>query len=130
MTIRKTSETEAPEVVVFHFALHAALAGLVWGLVHGDFSRGHLTRDNLVLLGGTALFGTLGQLWMTRAYGLAPASSVAMVAYAGIPLSLGVDIIFWDAHAPAGALAGAALLVAAGFLLTRRPAPAAQPGQP
>ncbi|MCY1056977.1 DMT family transporter [Nannocystis sp. SCPEA4] len=130
VTIRKTSETEAPEVVVFHFALHAALAGLVWGLAHGDFSLGHLTSDNLALLGSTALFGTLGQLWMTRAYGLAPASSVAMVAYAGIPLSLGVDIVFWDAHAPASALAGAALLVAAGSLLTRRPAPAAQPGQP
>jgi drug/metabolite transporter (DMT)-like permease len=130
VTIRKTSETEAPELVVFHFALLAALAGLAWGLAHDDFRLEHLSRNNLALLAGTALFGTLGQLWMTRAYGLAPASRVAMVAYASIPLSLGFDIVVWDAPAPITGLAGAALLVAAGYLIARKPADAAQPGQP
>ncbi|MFZ6185797.1 DMT family transporter [Nannocystis pusilla] len=130
VTIRKTSETEAPELVVFHFASLAAIAGLVWGLAHGDFQPGHLTRKNLALIGSTAMFGTCGQLWMTRAYGLAPASSIAMVAYAAIPLGLGVDILFWNAHAPASALVGAALLVVAGYLLTRKPTGASQPGRP
>lgn len=130
VTIRKTSETEVPELVVFHFAFLAALAGLAWGLAHDDFRLEHLSRNNLALLAGTALFGTLGQLWMTRAYGLAPASRVAMVAYASIPLSLGFDIVVWDAPAPITGLAGAALLVAAGYLIARKPADEAQPGQP
>lgn len=127
VTIRKTSATEAPELVVFHFALLAAVVGLSWGVAQGDFQTGHLSRQNLALVGGTALFGTLGQLWMTRAYGLAPASSVAMVAYAAIPLGLGVDLIFWDARAPASALVGAVLLVIAGYLLTRKPTDAGPP---
>ncbi|PCC71060.1 EamA-like transporter family protein [Nannocystis exedens] len=130
VTIRKTSETEAPELVVFHFASLAAVAGLVWALAHDEFQLGHLTRENLALIGGTAMFGTLGQLWMTRAYGLAPASSVAMVAYAAIPLGLVVDLVFWGARAPASALVGAVLLVVAGYLLTRKPSSAIQPGQP
>lgn len=129
VTIRKTSETEAPELVVFHFALLAALVGLAWGAAHGEFQLVRLlTRTNLALVVGTAAFGTLGQLWMTRAYGLAPASRVAIVAYAAIPLSLGVDILLWDALAPASSLAGAALLITAGYLIAREPA--AQPGQP
>lgn len=129
VTIRKTSATEAPEVVVFHFALHASIVGLAWGLLHGDFQLLHLSPTNLGLIAGTTLFGTLGQLWMTRAYGLAPASQVAMVAYAAIPLSLAADLALWGAHAAVESLAGAVLLVAAGYLITRRPAPA-QPGQP
>lgn len=129
VTIRKTSETEAPELVVFHFALFAAGGGLAWGLAHGDFQLVRLlTREHLALVAGTSTLGTLGQVWMTRAYGLAPASRVAMVGYAAIPLSLGVDILLWDALAPASSLAGAALLIAAGYLIARKPA--AQPGQP
>lgn len=125
VTIRKTAGTEAPEVVVFHFALSAALVGLGWGLAVGDFQVGHLSAKNLALMAATALFGTFGQLWMTRAYGQAPASMIAMVAYAAIPLSLGVDILLWDADTGLSALAGAGLMVVAGWILARP-----QPGQP
>lgn len=132
VTIRKTSATEAPEVVVFHFAFLSAVLGLTWGIAAGDFQLARLTHATLALVAGTALLGTLGQLWMTRAYGLAPASRIAMVAYAGIPLGLGVDVTLWGAHTAARALAGAALLVVAGYLIVRKPAdrPPAQPGQP
>lgn len=129
VTIRKTSATEAPEVVVFHFALLAAVLGLGWALVTGDFALAHLTAPHLALIAGTAALGTLGQLWMTRAYGLAPASRVAMVAYAAIPLGLAFDILVWGAHAAPTGLAGAGLLVVAGWLIARKPARPA-PGQP
>jgi drug/metabolite transporter (DMT)-like permease len=130
VTIRKTSATEAPEVVVFHFALHAAIVALAWGLAAGEFQLAHLSAKSLALIAGTALFGTLGQLWMTRAYGLAAAARIAMVTYAAIPLSLAADILLWGAHAAAGSLAGAGLLVVAGWLLTRKPSEPTQPGQP
>lgn len=130
VTIRKTSATEAPEVVVFHFALHAALFGLLWGWLAGDFQLGgdRFALTTVLALAGTALFGTAGQLLMTRAYGQAPAALIAMVAYAGIPLSLGVDALGWGAPVGVANLAGAALMVAAGYLVARRPKP--QPGQP
>lgn len=130
VTIRKTVATEAPELVVFHFALAAALVGLGWGVVVGDFQLGHLSAMNLVLVATTALFGTLGQLWMTRAYGQAPASEIAMVAYAAIPMSLGVDILLWDAHAGISALGGAGLMVVAGWMIARKPREQISPPQP
>lgn len=135
VTIRKTATTEAPEVVVFHFALSASVVGLGWGLAVGDFQLGHLSGVHVALLLGTALCGTLGQLWMTRAYGHAPAATIAMVAYAAIPLSLVVDVILWDARIGLSALAGSALMIVAGWLLARTArTPKAksdpQPGQP
>lgn len=128
VTIRKTSETEAAEVVVLHFALHASLFGLLWGISSGDFQLRRFTLETLLMAGSTATFGTLGQLWMTRAYGLAPASRVALVGYAAIPLSLGVDVTVWGTHVELVSLLGAGVLAFAGYLLARKPA--AQPGQP
>src|SRR5690606_5952376 len=131
VTIRKTSATEAPEVVVFHFALHASIVGLVWAISHGELQLAHLSAAKLGLIAGMAALGTLGQLWMTRAYGLAPASRIAMVAYGAIPVGLGADLELWGAHTAAESLAGAALLAGAGYLITRKPAAVpAQPGQP
>lgn len=129
VTIRKTSATEAPEVVVFHFALHASLLGLLWGISSGDFRLANLASlEHLALVAGTAFFGTLGQLLMTRAYGQAPASTIAIVAYAAIPLSLLLDLALWSAPFGLVSVAGAALMIAAGYVLTRTPT--AQVGHP
>lgn len=129
VTIRKTSATEAPEVVVFHFALHASLLGLLWGISSGELRLANVASPgHLALVAGTAFFGTLGQLLMTRAYGQAPASVIAIVAYAAIPLSLLLDLLLWSAPFGLVSVAGAALMIAAGFVLTRTPA--AQVGQP
>ncbi|MBK7824480.1 DMT family transporter [Nannocystis sp.] len=134
MTIRRTAAHESPELVVFYFALHASLFGLVWSAASGGL--GHLfdlvSSATLAALVGLALFGVLGQIAMTRAYGHAPATLVAIVAYVGIPFSLLADILLWDAHAGVSALVGALLMVAAGLLLSRWPRPlvAVQPGQP
>ena len=151
MTIRKTAATEAPEVVVFHFAVHASVFGLLWSTVSGRLPQlfDLVSLATLLPLAGLALLGVLGQIAMTRAYGHAPATLVAIVAYIGIPMSLVADLLLWGA--PAGVLEamGAAMMVGAGFLLTRSPRPrqpvvpvmpgvpgvspmpaASQPGQP
>lgn len=128
MAIRRSMATESPEVVVFHFAVHATLFGLLWGISQGDFFTrvaAHVGDETLLALLGLALLGVLGQLAMTRAYGHAPASQVAIVAYAGIPLSLFGDILLWGAHPGLSSAFGAALMIVAGYLLTRR-----QPGEP
>lgn len=128
MAIRRSMATESPEVVVFHFAVHATLFGLLWGISQGDFPArvvAHVTGETLLPLLGLALLGVLGQLAMTRAYGHAPASLVAIVAYAGIPMSLVGDLLLWGAHPGLSSAFGAIFMVAAGYLLTRR-----QPGEP
>ncbi len=146
MMIRRTAASEHPEVVVFHFALHSTLFGLLWSVGAGELGRlfALVSATTLVPLAGIAVLGVLGQLAMTRAYGHAPATLVSIVAYVGIPMSLVADLLFWDAHAGWSAALGSLLMVAAGLLLGRTPrAPKApqvplgdlplaqpQPGQP
>jgi drug/metabolite transporter (DMT)-like permease len=123
VTIRKTSATEAPEVVVFHFALLASVLGLLWAISSGELQLAHLASTwHLALVAGTAFFGTLGQLLMTRAYGQAPASMIAMVAYAAIPLSLSLDLLLWSVPVGLISLVCAVLMIAAGYVLSRTPA--------
>jgi drug/metabolite transporter (DMT)-like permease len=141
MTIRRTAAFEPPELVVFYFALHATLFGLLWSVATGGLGDlfTHVSAATLPALVGLAALGVLGQIAMTRAYGHAPATLVAIVAYVGIPLSLLADMLLWGAHAGVGALFGALLMVVAGLLLARWPrplvvpptvVPPAQPGQP
>jgi drug/metabolite transporter (DMT)-like permease len=122
MAIRRSMATESPEVVVFHFAVHATLFGMLWGISDGDFLARvvvHVSGETLLPLLALALFGVLGQLAMTRAYGHAPASQVAIVAYAGIPMSLLGDLVLWGAQPALSSAFGAILMAAAGYLLTR-----------
>jgi drug/metabolite transporter (DMT)-like permease len=123
MTIRRTAAFERPELVVFHFALHATLFALLWSAATGGLTDlfVHVSAATLPALAGLAALGVLGQIAMTRAYGHAPATLVAIVAYVGIPLSLLADMLLWGAHAGLAALFGALLMVAAGLLLARWP---------
>lgn len=131
MMIRRTAASEHPEVVVFHFALHASLFGLLWSLGAGELGRlfALVSPATLLPLLGVAVLGVLGQLAMTRAYGHAPATLVSIVAYVGIPMSLVADLLLWDAHAGSSAALGSLLMVAAGLLLARSPR-APKPAQP
>jgi len=129
MVIRRSMATESAEVVVFHFAVHATVFGMLWGISQGDFFARiaeHVSGDTLITLLALSLFGVLGQLAMTRAYAHAPASLVAIVAYAGIPMSIAGDVLLWGAHPALASGFGVLSMIAAGFLLTRR----SQPGHP
>ena len=135
MMIRRTAASEHPEVVVFHFAVHATLFGLLWSIGAGELGRlfALVSPATLLPLASLAAFGVLGPLAMTRAYGHAPATLVAIVAYVGIPMSLVADLLFWNASAGLSSALGALLMVVAGLLLTRSPRaplPSPQPGQP
>lgn len=129
MVIRRSMATESAEVVVFHFAVHATVFGMLWGISQGDFFARiaeHVSGDTLITLLALSLFGVLGQLAMTRAYAHAPASLVAIVAYAGIPMSIAGDVLLWGAHPALASGFGVLFMIAAGVLLTRR----SQPGHP
>jgi drug/metabolite transporter (DMT)-like permease len=133
MMIRRTAASEHPEVVVFHFALHATLFGLLWSIGAGELGRlfALVSPTTLLPLAGLAVLGVLGQLAMTRAYGHAPATLVSIVAYVGIPMSLVADLLLWNASAGLSAAVGALLMVVAGLLLTRSPrAPKTAPAIP
>jgi drug/metabolite transporter (DMT)-like permease len=64
-------------------------------------------------------FGTLGQVLMTRAYLHGEAAVVSMVGYAGVAMSMALDLALWQVAPAANALLGACLMLAAGVLLYR-----------
>jgi len=120
MWVRKTTATEPAERVVFHFAAFVSVLALVFGASRGHFRGlpGHASAGSFVLqVVGMAGFGTLGQVLMTNAYSAGEASLVSLVSYSSILLSLAADVLFFGLVPPPGALAGAALMVVAGFVL-------------
>jgi S-adenosylmethionine uptake transporter len=118
----RDAPADAPETVVFHFTLHVTLVCLVLGFLLGDFSALPTGLDlggTALRIAGMALCGLIGQLMMSRAYARAEAPAVAIVAYAGIPISALVDLLVWGQSIGTMVLVGASVMVAAGLLLVR-----------
>jgi drug/metabolite transporter (DMT)-like permease len=120
--VRKATANDPAERVVFHFAAVVSVLALLFGLASGHFralppgfSAASFVRS-VVLMAG---FGTLGQVLMTRAYSQGEASTVSLVAYAGIVLSMLSDLALWHVLPAPSAVLGAGLMVAAGFVLVR-----------
>ena len=124
-------EPDAPELLVWWFAVAVALgAGLATLASPGGFTWpvGLTLPGAALAIGGVALTGTLGQLAMGRAYALAPAPVVALVAYAGVPVSAALDIAWWGRAATWSDAVGTGLMLGALALLRRGGRGAAPPG--
>jgi len=70
----------------------------------------------LVLLGAC---GTIGQLFLTKAYVLAPASRVAPFTYSSILFAAIVGWIFWGETVTLITLTGALMIISAGIIILR-----------
>ena len=122
MSIRHATRFDAPETVVFHFALLVSAASFAVGWTDGGFRALPVGQPAFEVVGKVAavgFLGTLAQLLMTYAYGHAQAAVVAIVGYAGIPLCYAIDFLVWGAGASASSLFGSALIVGAGVMLGR-----------
>lgn len=121
--VRKATETDPAERVVFYFSAWVSIVSLLLGLGSGSFvglwqSVGPARLGLLAL--GMAGFGTLGQVLMTRAYERGEATTVSMVGYSGVLLNMLLDAALFDVAPGPSALWGAALMVAAALLILRR----------
>lgn len=120
--VRKATESDPAERVVFHFAAWVSVGSLLIGLSRGAFRAlpGGLPAGELALIVlGLAGFGTLGQVLMTRAYVYGEAASVSMVGYAGVALSMLLDYFLWQVAPGEQVVWGALLMVSAAFVLVR-----------
>jgi drug/metabolite transporter (DMT)-like permease len=118
--VKKATDTDPPERVVFYFAAWVSLAALAYGLPRGDFTLlfSALPAPRLALeIACMAGLGTLGQLFMTRAHVHGAASVVAMVGYGSVPLSMALDAVLWRAAPAPTAYVAAALMLCSGALL-------------
>jgi drug/metabolite transporter (DMT)-like permease len=121
--VRKATETDPAERVVFHFAAWVSLVSLGLGLASGSFVGllDEVAGAQLALWAlGMAGFGTLGQVLMTRAYVHGEATTVSMVGYSGVLLSMLLDSVVFDVAPAQSALLGAALMISAAVIILRR----------
>ena len=114
MLLRQISPTEGPEAISFHFSLVAATVCLVAAVPHLHVPSG---ADGAAMVASGVSAG-LGQLTMTRAYALEPAARVSGMAYLSVVVSAGLGVAFLGETPGSGALAGMALVIAGGLVVT------------
>lgn len=99
--------------VIMHFSTFSAVASI-------PFLPGNFVVPNpkelaaLVLIG---LFGSLGQIALTYAYRLAPASEVSIYNYSGILFSMALGALFLREKLAPTSLIGGGLVIAASLLV-------------
>jgi len=108
VSIRRIADTEpAPRVVFWFSALSTAVAAvpLAW------FWRTP-SGTELLLLVGTGVFATIGQLCLTRAYSLAPAARIGAFTYVAVVFGGLLGWMIWGEAPDAASVAGMLLVVA------------------
>lgn len=113
VTIRRMSNTEPTSRIVFYFGLISLIIATIpmfWFWQYPNQKEWLL----LILLGG---FGTFGQLFLTKAYTLAPASRIAPFTYSSILFAAAIGWIFWNEIVTLLTVSGAFLIIMAGILI-------------
>lgn len=116
ITIRQLSRTERPLTIVVHYTIICTvLSGLAL-----PFSWVTPAPRDLGLMALTGLAGGLGQVFLTRAYALAPAAVVGTFNYSAILWASLFGWIFWGDVPGAHLVIGAAIVIASGVYMLRR----------
>jgi S-adenosylmethionine uptake transporter len=102
--------------VVFYFSVGSFLVGIA--LAGASGWHGH-TAVGIALLLGCGVLATTAQVMMTRAYAIGRTLSNASLNYLGIAFSFVYGVWLFDDPLTWPALAGMALIVAAGLAATR-----------
>lgn len=115
VTVRRLGRTEPTVRIVFYFSLVVmliAIVPLLWA-----WQMPTAMEWGLLFLMG--LFGTLGQLLLTRGYSVAAASQVAPFTYFSVVFAALYGYIFWQETLDLGFIAGAMLIAIAGIVALR-----------
>lgn len=119
VSIRGLARFEPPGRIVFYFCTVCSIAGAVPLL----WTWRAPSAPAIAALLGLGVLATIGQVLLTRAYGLAPAAKVGPFTYATVVFSALLGWVFWDEVPDALSFAGAVLVCAAGVMATRSMAP-------
>ena len=115
VSIRKLSATEPGLLIVTLYAL----LGSAFTLIPMLFEFTMPGAGSWAALIGVGFFGSLGQLGMTRAYTLAPASQVAPLGYFGLVFAGLIGLVFWNETPDYWMLTGTLFIVAAGIIVAQ-----------
>lgn len=87
-----------PRVIVTHFSGTATIIALLaYFSVRSEVDVSIFQNTNLILmLLGVGIFGTIGQLAMTKAFSVGEAPSVASASFIKVGFSAGYDLLIWN----------------------------------
>ncbi len=114
-SVKKLSHTESGLLIVLLFGFFSSIFSAVPMLLEFVLPTGRMWLWLLAV----GVFGTLGQLGLTRAYALAPASQVSPLGYSGLIFAGLIGFYFWHEEPAQWTVAGTILIVAAGILVAR-----------
>ena len=115
VTVRKLSATEPPLRIVTYFAIFGLSISSI--PLIGNWHTPTLRQ--CLLLMGVGLTTTIGQLFLTRGYQSAPASSVGIFTYTSVPFGTFLGWLIWRDLLDKNSYVGAILIVIAGWIVLR-----------
>lgn len=115
IVIRQSHETDPSLRIAFYFTAIAAFISLPIMLQYAVMPS---PREAL-LLGLAGLFGTGGQILMTRAYGLGDVSRLSPLSYFGVVLAFLLGILFWNEIPTLWSIVGTLIVMAACIQIAR-----------
>jgi drug/metabolite transporter (DMT)-like permease len=111
--IRHLKDTDAPETIVFYFAMISTIAMLPFMLA-GQFVMP--TGPQMIGLLGLGIFATAGQLLMTNAYHFAPAGELSIYTYSNIIFSAIIGLVIWSEIPDFLSILGGGAIILAGII--------------
>ncbi len=115
LMVAKAGGSNTPQSVIFYFCLVAVILHLAYFGLYGFRWPTSADAWFLLVVGGVSASGA--QLYMTRAYQIAPAALVGAVAYLSPVLSLAWGVVLFAKHPDTKALYGCALVLLFGVML-------------
>ena len=115
-TIRYMSDTEPAVGIVFYFSLLTA----VLSAIPVPFYWQPLTNEVWLAFVGMGILAAVGQLAMTRAYAIAPASDIGMWTYSSVIFAGLFGYVFWQEPVTMAWFAGVLVIFYAGYITTRQ----------
>lgn len=109
IVIHQSHETEPSLRIAFYFMMTCTIVSIPLMAQHYVIP----TRLELLFLTGAGVFGTGGQILMTRAYGLEDVSRLAPLAYSGVVFSFLAGLLFWGEMPTLASMAGGFIVILA-----------------
>lgn len=103
--------------MLFYFGIVASVICAVWQASTSTFHA--ISPGNLWILGGVAIFGTLAQLAMTRAYRTGNTLVVGALSYSTILFATAFTLVVWDERLRPLEWLGIAVIVVSGIIAMR-----------
>ena len=123
-TVKRLSDTDDPVSIVVWFALLSSVISAVPLFWHFQWPEGSAWGWLLAV----GLFGSLGQLGLTKAYQRAPVTQVSPLGYTSLVFAGLIGFAVWQELPDLIGLLGMLCIVAAGVIVVReRATPATQP---